>query len=57
MSVQTKCTLCGYQAGMKMETVRSSETLVSTYEFTRHYNPEDRSGDITLWERQIPESL
>jgi hypothetical protein len=27
---------------LKMETVRSSETLVSTYKFTRRYYPEDQ---------------
>jgi hypothetical protein len=27
---------------MMMETVRSSETLVSTYKSTRRYNPEDQ---------------
>jgi hypothetical protein len=26
---------------LKMEAVSSSKTLVSTYKFTRHYNPED----------------
>jgi hypothetical protein len=27
---------------LKMEVVRSSETLVSTHKFTRNYNPEDQ---------------
>jgi hypothetical protein len=31
-------------SGLRMEAVCSSETLVSTYKFTRRYNPEDKYG-------------
>jgi hypothetical protein len=31
---------------LNMEAVRSSETLVSTYKFIRHYYPEDQHRNI-----------
>jgi hypothetical protein len=32
---------------LKMESVRPSETLVSTYESTRRYNPEDQHRQVS----------
>jgi hypothetical protein len=31
-----------FGVGLKMEVVCSSQTLISTYKFTRHYYPEDK---------------
>jgi hypothetical protein len=33
---------CGLKSDLKIKTVCSSETLVSTYKFTCRYNPEDQ---------------
>jgi hypothetical protein len=40
--VVTLCGLVGRASALKMETVCFSETLVSTYKSTWHYNPEDK---------------
>jgi hypothetical protein len=42
-----------FQTDLKMEVVCSSETLISTYKSTQHYNPEDQKDHFLKYIDQL----